>query len=243
MNKGNREVELKFLISETDLQDEYIRSSNKVRIVQAYLPHTHAVMAFVKENFQNLDVQMLWKPIKTIRIRKEWSKYRLTIKSKREGNWCIELEHDIKKEDFERLFKLTTDVVEKDRLVIALTEDLYAQIDFYRKRYEHVVSIEVEFDDDLYKYKDIKRIVYKCFPKAVFAEWDYLRAWEMASSKDLTTFIKNAKKQWADKEILSILNLALKCQSVNDKVVSISPWLFSSRVIKRSVDWLKKKIS
>lgn len=199
------EKEVKFLIKESDLSSDILSRKDKIKYLQAYfLRDNNEVNDIINKLIPNLEERLDWKEIWTIRIRKEWEKYVLAVKWKRSDVWTMEIEQNITKEVFDLLLNKSNDFVEKERLIVKINEKLNAEIDFYWWRFQGVISIEVEFDDN-YTEAMIEKLVISKFPWAIKAQYNCLTAWAMAWSSSLEDFTRKVKNCGVIGEIIEIL--------------------------------------
>ena len=204
------EKERKFLIKQSDLESKYFNSPDKVNYLQAYLGKDNVIVNWVvDELIPDLYRRMEWEVISTIRIRKQWNKYVLAIKWERLASWTKEIEVDITLDTFNLFLSKSTEVVEKDRLIVKINDKLKAEIDFYWWRFQWVISIEVEFDDR-YSWEMIEQIVLDRFPWAIAAYSNCLTAWAMAAAKSLNDFIITIKNGGVNNEIIELLERIAK---------------------------------
>ena len=133
----NKEIERKYAIKyiPDDLKIEKV-----MNIEQAYIYHDKNTLIRIRKN-ELLNSNMATKYIYTVKTKGD-------IKNSKENNISskYEIESNIEKEYYEKLLKnKISNIINKTRIVVPISNNLKAEIDIYYDYLEGLVTLEVEF--------------------------------------------------------------------------------------------------
>lgn len=138
----NKEIELKFAIKDIPILDEY-KKINICKIIQYYL---------YKDEFSAIRKRDI------LDMNNNIHKYIYTVKTKgdiQNNKSVYEIETVISREKYEAI-KENKNIVEKYRIKIPIDEKLIAELDIYCENLEGLITVEVEFENEMQLDKFIK---------------------------------------------------------------------------------------
>jgi len=187
----NVEIERRFLVDGRFERPWVHESTACIEIKQWYLDHKkfnvsiehNAVMYNNKQLVSGLSEEvcstLLQEPDWTVRIRKSYSAYFLTLKGSRKGASAAEFEWEIERETAESVVDdLLYPFVEKKRYLWTNTDGFVWEIDEFESNLAGLIIAEVELEDE-----DVTVEI----PSWAGMELTYLRGWSNASLARMLT--------------------------------------------------------